>query len=204
MIPDLLRKYPLISDQVDAREVMIVLEQLEKAVANTDKGDVVEFGCYAGTTSLFMSRFLYIQKIPRELYVYDSFEGLPEKKAEDQSRAGDQFVPGELSVSKKQFILNYKKAGLALPHVKKAWFSDLSDDDLPDKIAFAFLDGDYYESVLTPLKIISSRLVPGAIIVVDDYANEALPGAAKAVDEWINIHPVISKRVEHSLVILKT
>lgn len=201
MIEQLLQKYRLISDQVDEREVSIVLRELLRSLEASVTGDVVEFGCYAGTTSLFISRLLTMQKSTREFHVYDSFEGLPEKRAEDQSRAGDQFRAGELAVTKKQFILNYKKAGVPLPRIHKGWFSDLTADEVPEKIAFAFLDGDYYESVMTPLKLIWPRLVPGAIIVVDDYANEALPGAAKAVDEWLLTHPA-KLAVEHSLGLL--
>lgn len=201
MIEQLLQKYRLISDQVDEREVSIVLRELLRSLEASVTGDVVEFGCYAGTTSLFISRLLTMQKSTREFHVYDSFEGLPEKRAEDQSRAGDQFRAGELAVTKKQFILNYKKAGVPLPRIHKGWFSDLTADEVPEKIAFAFLDGDYYESVMTPLKLIWPRLVPGAIIVVDDYANEALPGAAKAADEWLLTHPA-KLAVEHSLGLL--
>lgn len=202
MIDELLKKYSLISDQVDAREVRLVLQALRDSLDNTDSGDIVEFGCYSGTTSLFISRLLTLQKSSREFHVYDSFEGLPEKQAEDQSRAGDQFVAGELLATKKQFLLNYKKAGLAPPLIHKGWFSSLTDDDIPGEVAFAFLDGDYYESIMTPLKLIWPRLVSGSVVVVDDYANEALPGAAKAVDEWLVQHSIKRLRVEHSLAIL--
>lgn len=203
MVDALLKKYPLISDQVDKREVALVLKQLEWACSNTTEGAVVEFGCYTGTTSLFITRHLTMQKITREFHVYDSFEGLPEKSTKDQSRAGDQFVAGELLATKKQFIVNFKKAGLPLPHVHKRWFNELLPGDVPDEIAFAFLDGDYYESIVTSLKLVWPCLVPGAVVVVDDYVNEALPGAAKAVDEWLSTHSA-KLHVEHSLAILKT
>lgn len=201
MIDELLKKYQLISDQVDKREVAIVLGILQQSLQNTGAGAVVEFGCYAGTTSLFIQRLLNMQKTTREYHVYDSFEGLPEKRVEDQSRAGDQFVPGELLATKKQFTLNFKKAGLQLPRIHKGWFNELTADNIPGEIAFAFLDGDYYESILTSLKLVWPRLVPGAMVVVDDYANEALPGAAKAVDEWLRAHPA-RLRVERSLAII--
>jgi O-methyltransferase len=201
VIQQLIQKYRLISDQVDEREVAIVLRELQKSLDISTGGDIVEFGCYAGTTSLFISRLLTMQKSTREFHVYDSFEGLPEKQAKDQSRAGDQFKAGELAVTKKQFILNYKKAAVSLPRIHKGWFNELTEVDVPEKIAFAFLDGDYYESVMTPLRLIWPRLVPGAVIVVDDYANEALPGAAKAVDEWLLTHPA-KLTVEHSLAVL--
>ena len=115
MIDELISKYPLISEQVDKREVKIVLRELTRALQNSARGSVVEMGCYAGTTSLFIARLLNIQKYTREFHVYDSFEGLPAKRSEDQSRAGEQFVIGELKASKKQFVINFKKAGLPLP-----------------------------------------------------------------------------------------
>jgi O-methyltransferase len=45
-------------------------------------------------------------------------------------------------------------------------------------------------------------LSKGAIIVVDDYGNDTLPGAAKAVDEWLESHKA-TIRVEHSLAIIQ-
>lgn len=173
-----------------------------KALETTGSGAVVEFGCYAGTTSLFITRLLNMQKSTREFHVYDSFEGLPEKDAKDESRAGEQFKAGELAVSKKQFILNYKKAGLPPPRIHKSWFNELPESTIPSEIAFAFLDGDYYESIATSLRLVWPNLVSGARIVVDDYANEALPGAAKAVDEWLATHPA-KISVEHSLALIE-
>ena len=121
----------------------------------------------------------------KKLFVYDSFEGLPEKTIEDQSPSGLQFVAGELYAQKKQLINNFKRANLPLPIITKGWFSNITPDQLPDRIAFAFLDGDYYNSIRDSLKLTWPRLSPGAIVVIDDYANQELPGAEKAVDEWL-------------------
>ena len=119
------------------------------------------------------------------------------------SPAGEQFKAGELLASKKELIRNLKQAGVPMPHIKKAWFSDLTNDDIPHEISFAFLDGDYYDSVRDPLRLIWPYLSAGAVVVVDDYANEALPGAAKAVDEWRKIHELRAFQVEASLAIMK-
>ncbi len=197
-IDGLLARYSLVSTQVNKQEVRIVLEAVAGTLALG--GAVVEFGCYTGTTSLFISRFLSMQKIPREYFVYDSFEGLPEKTTLDLSPAGEQFRPGELRATKKQFLEHYKKAGLTPPRIVKGWFQDVRPDQLPERIACAFLDGDYYESVRIPLGLISPRLCTGAQIVVDDYANEALPGAAKALDTWRLSH-TSTLRVAHSMAI---
>lgn len=189
----------LLSDQVSEREVQVILRELART--RDVAGDVVEFGCYVGTTSVHLADAL--RAAGKTLWLYDSFEGLPEKRAEDMSPAGEQFKAGELLATKKELLRNLKQAHVPVPVVKKGWFSDLTPDDVPETVSFAYLDGDYYDSVRDPLKLIWSRLTPGAIVVVDDYANEALPGAAKAVDEWRRSHPVASFQVEASLAIMR-
>ena len=195
------RPLSLLSDQVDEREVRVVLRELETALSRGVEGDVVEFGCYVGTTSVFLAERL--KNTERTLYLYDSFEGLPPKTSQDESPAGLQFKAGELLATKKQLIKNLRQANVPMPVIKKGWFSDLTERNVPERIAFAFLDGDYYHSIRDPLMLIWNHMAPGAIIVVDDYANEALPGAAKAVDEWLHSHPAHLK-VEHSLGIIHT
>ena len=201
-IDSLLRKYPLISDQVDERELAVILSELSRQLEQSKKGgSVVELGCYIGTTSLFIRRLLNHQASDMPFHVYDSFAGLPPKTAQDSSPAGEQFKTGELAVSRKTFELQFKKAGLRLPVIHKAWFSDLTPQDIPENITFAYLDGDYYDSIRDSLRLVWPKLVPGACVVVDDYANEALPGAARAVSEWLHDHPA-QLRVESSLAII--
>lgn len=189
----------LLSDQVNAAEIAVIVRELQKVIDGGVNGDVVEFGCYIGTTSVFIAKELV--KTNKQFYVYDSFEGLPEKSVKDTSAIGGQFKAGELIASKKQFIINMKKSGVPMPIIKKAWFCELTQSDIPPKIAFAFLDGDYYDSITDSFKAIEHNLSPGAIIIVDDYGNDSLPGARKAVDEWLIKHP--SKfRIEQSLAII--
>lgn len=200
-IEQLIGRYPIVSDQVDVRELRTLLAELENALGQRMSGSVVELGCYVGTTSLFIRRLLDRLGGEHPFHVYDSFEGLPAKSTQDQSVAGDQFVEGELYASRKQFMTNFKKAGLAPPVIHKGWFSDLSAVDIPECIIFAFLDGDYYESIRVSLELITPKLVDGAIIVIDDYANEALPGASRATDEWLRRYGRTA-RVQASLAII--
>lgn len=195
----LLQKHTLISDQVDTSELLVILRQLEFVLGKTTEGAVVEMGCYEGTTSLFIRRLLGES---REFHVYDSFAGLPEKHEADRSPAGEQFKTGELFATKKSFITHFKKAGLQLPIIHKGWFRDIRQSEMPDKIAFAFLDGDYYESITDSLQLVWPRLVPKAVVIVDDYQNEALPGAGRAVDEWLTHHHAVL-RAQRSLAIIQ-
>lgn len=199
---ELLKKYPPISEQMNVQELRVLLSELEALLREGRQGAIVEFGCYAGTTSLFIRRMLVHYGATNAFHVYDSFEGLPPKVAEDASVAGDQFVAGELAVSKKDFLLNFKKAHLTPPTIHKGWFAELSPESVPASIMFAFLDGDYYESIHDSFGLITPTLRPDAVVIVDDYANEALPGAAKATDEWCRSHRPASLRTQSSLAVI--
>ena len=197
-----IHKFPLVSDQIEYPELAVIIRYLEKVLQREVVGDVVELGCYTGTTSLFIQRVLQQVRPPKTFHVYDSFAGLPPKTIQDNSPVGEQFKAGELHATKQQLIKNFKQAGLPLPIIHKTWFEQLTTADIPSHIAFAFLDGDFYTSIQSSLNVITPQLSPGSIIIVDDYQSEALPGARKAVDEWAR-HNGRDVRAEQSLAIIQ-
>jgi O-methyltransferase len=144
-------------------------------------------GCYMGETSVELGRLLKRgdDGDARELWLYDSFEGLPEKRREDLSAAGEEFCAGELVATKAGVSARFKKAGLRAPRIRKAWFCDLGEEDMPKAIAFGFLDGDYYESIRDSLRLVGPRMEAGGIIAIHDYGNPRLPGVARATEEYI-------------------
>lgn len=197
------KKQPAAVSQVSSVETAILISLLQQVLAKNITGDVVELGCYRGDTSILLQREL--QKTDKTLWLYDSFAGLPEKTREDSSAAGDQFKSGELFVTKREVIEKFKRQNLPLPKIKKAFFEDLDPiKDLPEKICFAFLDGDLYTSIKTSLSLIESKMQPGSIIVVHDYNNPELPGSARAVDEWLkNPHHQIKQfKTQETLAII--
>lgn len=141
--------------------------------------------------------------VGKRLWIYDSFAGLPEKTTEDSSGAGRNFQKGELSVTKREVIDKIRKHGLHNVIIKKAWFDDLEDKDLPGKIAFAFLDGDLYGSIKTSLRLVVPRLERQGTIIVHDYNNPELPGSARAVDEFLRSHPSYRLSIRYTLAIIQ-
>ena len=71
--------------QIPNRETELLLAELDKTLDLS--GDVVEFGCYEGDTSILLADALRNQP-DKWLYLYDSFEGLPEKTAEERGGTG--------------------------------------------------------------------------------------------------------------------
>ena len=169
------------NDQVSKLETEKILE-IARENLNLE-GDYVELGCYKGDTSLLLAEVLV--NSGKRLWIYDSFEGLPEKGKADLSVVGEDFTKGELFVTKREVKERFLRANLPVPVIKKGWFNELSVEDLPERVALAFLDGDFYESINDSLKLVWARMVDGGKIIVHDYSSSALPGVAKAVDEWL-------------------
>lgn len=196
------------NDQVSREETVRILGLARQALEV--EGDFVEMGCYKGDTSLLLAEVLrdfnvgvvekfvgnlgksggkVVEKgssggVGKRLWIYDSFEGLPEKNSMDESVLGVDFKKGELTVTKREVKERFLRAGLPVPVIKKAWFWDLSGGDLPERIALAFLDGDFYESIRDSLRLVAPRMSENGVMIVHDYTNPALPGVRRAVDEW--------------------
>lgn len=154
-----------------------------------NSGEIVENYAKKGVESLGKSGEKEVEKSgggnsEKRLWIYDSFKGLPEKKEADKSVLGESFKGGELAVTKREVKERFLRARLPVPVIKKGWFADLIEVDLPEKIAFAFLDGDFYESIGDSLRLVVPRMSEGGVVVVHDYSNPALPGVKKAVEEW--------------------
>ena len=198
----LLAKYPIISDQISRPALGVVLRELEQTLLHDVSGEVAEFGCYIGTTALFMRRLLDMQGAGKLLFAYDSFAGLPPKTAPDNSGAGEQFKAGELTVSKKQFLQEFSRAHLKPPITHRAWFKDLRPEQLPAVISFAFLDGDFYESIIDSLRLVWPRLAEGGIITIDDFQKSALPGVERAVQDFFQ-DKAIKLHHEHNIAIIQ-
>ncbi len=173
--------------QLEPRALEAILRHLEGTLSHGTAGDVVEFGCYDGDTSVELQKITL--RHSRQLHLYDSFDGLPAKSPEDFSPAGEQFQEGSLQASQHAVSRNFQKRGLPIPTIHKGWFSALPSHALPHHIAFAFIDADFYYSILDALKLVWPRLSNGSMVIVDDYHSEALPGVRKAVDGWLHANP---------------
>ena len=150
------------------------------------EGDVVELGSNVGMTSSFIQRLLIRSKSEKKLHVYDSFEGLPPKTEEDGATPSDK---GASAVSIEQFKKTFKDAGVPLPIINKGFFGSIPDEKYPDKICFAFLDGDFYESVMDSFKKVYHKVQSGGVILVHDYKWQNFPGVKMACDNFLKDKP---------------
>lgn len=184
-IDELLANNKIISNMVAESHIKNILLNLSKTLEDEIKGDIVELGCNIGTTSLFIRKVLNHYNSLKTYHVYDSFEGLPEKESYDESNHERKYDKGACKTSIDIFKSNFFNEKLELPIINVGWFKEIDDQKYPEKISFAFFDGDFYSSILDSFEKVYSKLEKGAIVVIHDYGWEALPGVQKACDEFL-------------------
>jgi len=165
--------------------------ELYKKINNLP-GDVLEFGVYKGASLLRWATFREITEnsYTREIIGFDAFGEFP--ISPDASSEDNAFVEkfrtagGDgLNINETKTIINHKgfenvkliKGNVlhTLPHFLK--------ENPQIRISMLHLDMDIYEPTLYVLKKLWDRVVPGGLVVIDDYND--VEGATKAVDEFI-------------------
>ena len=180
-LDDLLSSHEMIGTMVTRDGVRAILHRLDSALGL--EGDVVEMGCCAGTTSLWITRLLIMRNSKKKFFVYDTFEGLPDPGTEDLGTPRP-FKRGEAFGSRMALIKNFVAASLPLPEITQGEFTLVPLNKYPQKICFAFLDGDLYQSILDSLEIIVPRLVSQGVVMIHDLHFERTPGVKKACYEY--------------------
>ncbi len=175
------------------RELASVVLDIESAKL---PGLLIEAGTARGGSAIVMAA----AKTPdRPMKVYDVFGMIPppteqdgpdvharyEKIAAGEARGvgGDTYY-GYRDDLYQEVTDSFARLGVPVDEHSVELIRGLFEDtiDLDEPVAFAHLDGDWYESTMTCLTRIAPLLVPGGRIVLDDY--EMWSGCRTAVDEY--------------------
>ena len=138
----------------------------------TPKGCFVEVGVYQGGSAKVL--YSIAQKQGRELFLYDTFKGMPFKGEFDTHDVG---LFSDCCVDEIRW--NFPKAC-----VVEGVFPQSHIDqkiDVPP-VAFVHADADQYQTTLDICKTFSPMMVKGGMILFDDYY--CVPSCIKAVDEF--------------------
>ncbi len=126
----------------------------------------------------------------RHLWLYDSFEGMPETTDKDGAEA-KKWV-GECKASEDDVYTIMKQVGTpdSSYTIKKGYFQDTFKTNLPEKIALLHCDADWYDSVTIVLDTMFEKISTSGFIVLDEYGY--WEGCRKAYDNFCkrnNISP---------------
>ena len=137
------------------------------------------------------------QKMDKEIWLYDTFEGMTNPTDEDvevETNLKGMELFKDIDVTDKLNMWAYAPKDLVIQNMDSTGFparnikyiegkvEDTLSQSKPKSIALLRLDTDWYESTKIELEKLYPLLVDGGILIIDDYGH--FQGAKKAVDEY--------------------
>jgi O-methyltransferase len=184
-------------------------------VAQNYPGAFVECGVAKGGSSMAMAYTLIdLEETQRDIYLFDTFEGMPLPEAVDRGRLGEPAMAswrkhrshpggwihhGVEEVRTNMRATSYPEARM---HFVKGKVEDTLPEHAPDgAIAILRLDTDWYASTKAELDHLYPKVIRGGVVIIDDYFR--WQGARKAVDEYVAEQkiPILWCRIDDSSVI---
>jgi len=145
-------------------------------------GDTAECGVRYGKSSYFVLNALRDRN--RQHHLCDSFEGLSEPGDVDAETIArrESWRAGDLAAD--EAIVHEKLKDFPQCRFHRGWIPDCFEGLEGRQFALVHVDVDLYEPTLAAFEFFYPRLVPGAVMVCDDYGFASCPGARRAVDEY--------------------
>ena len=188
--------------------------------SNYVDGDFVECGVWRGGSSMAMMyaemRFLNNTSRVRDVWLFDTFEGMPPPTKEDNVKSHERYEHIEKKFSDAKLMANdsdgseyidqngvrrwnYVPLEIVKDNVKKTGYpfdkvhviagkveETLPLTKLPEKIAILRLDTDFYTSTKSEFALLEPRLAVGGLLIIDDFCT--WDGARKATNEFLKVH----------------
>lgn len=198
--------------------LMATVDAVDYVVRRGVPGALVECGVWKGGSMLAI--ILRLQQLgvdDRELYLYDTFNGMTAPTDHDTSAFSEPavdiwsraartgrvawdwlFTPGVFSLLQVRELL----MGTGYPperiHFVVGPIEETLPATAPELAAILRLDTDWYSSTRHELEYLYPRLSPGGVLIVDDYGH--WEGCRKAVDEYFDTKsaPVLMSRVDYT------
>lgn len=170
-------------------------------IENKIDGDLVECGVWKGGSSMLMALMLKKYGVTnKKIYLYDTFEGMPEPSSIDKTTQG---VSASILMSKEtkenensvwcyspiEEVKNTLISTGFLPEnliFVKGKVEDTLLKQVPERISVLRLDTDWYESTKIELEILYPLLSERGVLIIDDFGH--WEGAQKAVIEYFRLN----------------
>jgi O-methyltransferase len=184
---------------------------VDHVVRHGIEGAVVECGVWRGGSMMAVALALLARGDPsRELYLYDTFEGMSEPTDLDRGPAGeparsqldraarDEAVWAVAGLDDVQANLGSTGYPRERVHLVRGKVEETIPATLPGAIALLRLDTDWYESTRHELEHLYPLLARHGVLIIDDYGH--WQGARRAVDEYFaaSAEPVFLHRVDYT------
>ncbi|MEV3968906.1 class I SAM-dependent methyltransferase [Streptomyces sp. NPDC050698] len=161
-----------------ALDQMLFTWFLDRQTAAGTKGDLLELGVYMGKSAILLGRHL---QDGERFTVCDLFEGEAPDGA-NQAEAAMSYA----SLTQQAFERNYLSFHDTLPTVITGPSSLVSEKVAPGTCRFVHIDASHlYEHVYGDIGAAHDLLLPGGVVVLDDFRSEHTPGVSAAAWEAV-------------------
>lgn len=150
-----------------------IIKAIDIQVEKKLLGGYYEFGVFKGFSLWFTSMYAKYRKASLDFYGFDSFEGLPKSKTDGTKPA---FGKGHYTSSFKSVINKFKELDVTGIKLFKGFYSkklfahiEAENEFMFSPVSICLIDVDIYESCVEVLEFIKDKLIPGSIILFDDY-----------------------------------
>ena len=167
----------------DIRDFMDVCQLLKTVRDNRIDGDVAEFGSYRGHSGYLMASLMDGLGMDKRLLLFDTFDSFPEEPL-----GIDRFWSGSHPVDFDAVRAKFD----AFPFVSfvKGDFTRTFETAAIEKLALVYVDCDAYRSTDDLIRrVFPEVLVPGGIMVFEDYGHAQLLGNRAAVHNYFDNRP---------------
>jgi glycosyltransferase involved in cell wall biosynthesis len=171
-------------------------------------GTFVECGVFKGNTIIAIAEFMNIVNCSRKIFGFDTFSGFPDLQINEKDLpAHFNNLLNDNLITKDHYDKASKRTNnfSDTSHLKSEYFQNIGDilniaknyninlidgkfsdtlKNFNEKIAFLFIDCDLYNSYLDCLNNLYHLIIPGGIIIFDEYYSLKYPGALSAVKEF--------------------
>jgi hypothetical protein len=128
------------------------------------EGDFVECGVFHGFCSAVAARYLDFGSRDKQWYLYDTFAGIPVDQLDNGKPSPRMYAEQGLYEACRQRFAAYPNV-----HVIQGRVPDVLHGRTPEKVAFLHLDMNSAPAEMGALEFFWERLVPGALVLLDDY-----------------------------------
>jgi Macrocin-O-methyltransferase (TylF) len=173
-------------------------KSVQYVVENRIPGDIVECGVWrGGSMKLSAHVLLALGVTDRNLFLYDTFEGMTEPDPEvDVDASGNKAANDWVEIQRRGVKWSYAPveevrdviAGSGYPMDKVVFVKGPVEDTIPatvpDRISLLRLDTDWYSSTKHEIEHLYPRLSMHGVLLLDDYGH--YQGARRAIDEYFD------------------
>jgi O-methyltransferase len=170
------------------------LWRLVEQSAKLETGALIEIGVWRGGTAALIATQAKRLGLHDKVYACDTFSGIVKAGDEDPD-----YVGGEHADTSERLVEDFLYKTLELDNIEilTGIFPEETGGKVENlKFRFCHVDVDVYQSAKDVTEWIWERLVPGGMIVYDDYGWDTTPGVARYVDGQL---PLKDRTVLHNL-----